>query len=59
MSNVYPFWRPQISSLIIEETLIKDFAKYSDFANIFFSDLVFELSEYTRINDHTIKLVDD
>ena len=33
--------------------------KYSDFANIFSPELALELSEYTGINDHAIKLVDD
>ena len=54
---VHPFRRFQIAGLIAEKTLTKIFAKYSDFANIFFPDLVSKLSQYTRINDHAIKLV--
>ncbi len=34
-------------------------SEYTDFADIFSSKLVAELSEYTRINNHAIKLVDD
>ena len=33
--------------------------KYSDFANVFFPELASEFPKYTKINDHTIKLVDD
>lgn len=32
--------------------------KYFDFANIFSWELVFELSKYTKINNHAIKLID-
>ena len=56
--NVYSSQQSQISGLIVEETPTKVFAKYSNFANIFFLDLTFELPEHTRINDHAIKLVD-
>ena len=41
------------------EALISIFIKYSDFAGIFSSELASKLSEYTRINDHAIELVDD
>ena len=33
--------------------------KYSDFADIFSPELASELPEHTRINDHSIELVDD
>ena len=33
--------------------------EYFDFANVFFPELVSELSKHTMINDHAIKLVDD
>ena len=55
--DVHPFRRPQISGLIAEETLTKVSAEYSDFADVFSSDLASELPEHTGINDHAIKLV--
>ena len=56
--DIHPFWRPQISGLIVEEAPTKVPAKYSDFADIFFSDLASELLEHSVINNHAIKLVD-
>ena len=56
--NVHLFHRPKISGLVAEKTLIKVLAKYSDFANIFSSDLISKLPEHTKINDYAIKLVD-
>ena len=57
--NVYPFRRPQVFGLIVEEVFIKIFAKYSDFINIFSPELAFELPKHTGINDHAIELVDN
>lgn len=34
-------------------------AEYSDYANIFSPDLVIELHDNTRINDHNIQLIED
>ena len=56
--DVHPFWKPQISSLIAKEALIKVPAKYLDFANVFPPDLVSKLSKHIEINNHAIKLVD-
>ena len=56
--NVHPSWRPQISGLIAKEGPTKISAMYLDFADVVFPDLTSELSEHTRINNHTIKLVD-
>ena len=56
--NIYPFWRPQISGLIAKEAPTKVSAKYLDFADVFSPDLASKLPKHTRINDHTIKLVD-
>ena len=56
--NIHPFCRPQIAGLIAKEAPTKISAKYSDFADVFFPDLVSKLSEHTKINKHTIKLVD-
>ena len=55
--NVYPSQRPLISGLIVKEALIKVFAEYSDFADIFYPDLMFKLLKHIGINNHTIKLV--
>ena len=54
--NVYPFRRPQISSLIAEEAPTKVLAKYWDFADVFSLDLATELPKYTEINTHAIDL---
>ena len=56
--DVHPFRKPQISDLIAKEAPTKVPAKYSDFADVFSSDLMSKLSEYTGINDHAIELVD-
>ena len=58
-SKVYPFCRVQIAALVANEALTSISTKFSDFADVFFSDLTSELLEYTGINNHAIKLVDD
>ena len=55
--NVHPSRRPQVSGLIVEEAPTKVPTEYLGFADVFSPDLAFELSEHTRINDHTIELV--
>ena len=56
--DIHLFRRPQIFGLIIEEAHTKVSTKYSDFADVFFSDLASELPEHTEINDYAIELVD-
>ena len=56
--NVHPSRRLQVSGLIAEGAPTKVPAEYLEFADVFFPDLASELSEYTGINDHAIKLVD-
>ena len=56
--NIYPFQRPQISSLITEKALRKVSDKYANFADVFSLDLVSKLSKHLEINDHAIELVD-
>ena len=56
--DVHPSRRPQVSGLIAEEAPTKVPAEYSDFADVFFPDLAFKLSEHTGMNDHAIELVD-
>ena len=55
--NVHPSRRPQIFGLIAKKASTKVSVKYSDFVDVFFSDLVSKLPKHTRINDHAIKLV--
>ena len=56
-ADVHLFCRPQISGLITEKALIKVLAKYLDFADKLSLDLMSELPEHIRINNHTIELV--
>ena len=56
--DVHPSRRPQVSGLIAKEAPTKVPAEYSDFADVFSSDLASELPEHTGINDHVIELVD-
>ena len=56
--DVHPSRRPQISGLIAKEVSTKISAKYSEFAEVFSSNLASELFEHTRINNYAIKLVD-
>ena len=56
--DVHPSRKAQVSDLIAEEASTKVSAKYSDFADVFFPDLMSELPKHTGINDHTIELVD-
>ena len=57
--DVYPFRRPQIADLMAKDTLTKVPAEYLNFADVFSPDLASKLPEYTWINDHAIKLVDN
>ena len=54
--DVHPSREPQISGLIAKEAPIKVPAKYSDFADVFSSDLATKLPEQTEINTHVIDL---
>ena len=47
-----------MSAFIAEMASIKVSTKYSDFIDVFFSDLASELSKLTKINNHAIKLFD-
>ena len=55
--DVHLFHRPQMSDLIIEETLTKVPTEYLDFADVFSPDLTSEFPKHTGINDYAIKLV--
>ena len=54
---IYPSYQAQVAVLTSEETGIP--VEYSDFFNIFSSASALELPEYTRINDHSIDLLDN
>lgn len=51
--------KAQIAHLKADETPIKVFGKYTDFANIFLLKLAIKLSKNTSINNYAIKLVND
>lgn len=51
---VYPNWKTPIAGLKIEKVTI--LTKYWNFANVFFSDSVAELLEYSGINNLFINL---
>lgn len=58
-ADLHPSHKTQIASLITKEASTKIFADYADFIDVFSLDLTSKLFEYTRINDHAIKLVDN
>ncbi len=57
--EVHPSRKAQIAYLKANETPSEVSGKYADFVDFFSPKLAAELLEYTGINDHTIKLVDD
>ncbi len=57
--KVYPSKKAQIAYLKADEAFTEVSSKYADFTDIFSPKLAARLSEYTEINDYTIKLVDD
>ena len=55
--SIYLFCQAQVIALTSEETGI--LAEYSYFSNVFSSDSAAKLPEHTRINDHSIDLLED
>ena len=49
----------QITQLKVDKALIKVSSKYTVFTNVFLLKLAIKFLEYTRINNHTIELVND
>ena len=47
--------KAQVKTFIFNETLTIILIKYSDYSNIFLTENIAKLPEYTRINDHIIK----
>ncbi len=56
---MYPSKKAQIGHLKADEALTNVPNKHADFADIFLPKLAVELPEYTRINNHAIKFVDN
>ena len=56
---IHPFCRVQKATLVANKAPTSIPTEYSDFANVFSLELALKLFEYTKINDHAIKLVDD
>ena len=57
--EMHPLKRAQIVHLKADEVLTKVSSKYADFVDVISPKLATQLSEYMRINDYAIKLVDD
>ncbi len=55
---IHPSQAAQITALKWDKAPTKILAKYSDYADIFSSELAMELSENTGMNEHAIKLID-
>ena len=56
--GVHPSLRPQRVGLIAKEAPTKVPVEYANFADVFSPDLASGLPKHTRINNHTIELVD-
>ena len=57
--EMYLLRNTQMTYLKANEAFIKISSKYADFVDVFLPKLVVKLLKYTRINDYTIKLVDN
>ena len=57
--EVHSLKKAQIAHLKVDKTPTKVPSKYADFADIFSLKLAGKLPEYIKINNHTIKLVDN
>ena len=51
--------KTQIFYLKMDEAFIKVYNKYTDLTNIFLLKLAIKFFDHTKINNYTIKLVDD
>ena len=58
-NEMQPLKKAWIVYLKANKVLTKVFCEYIDFAEVFLSKLVAKLSEYIRINNHAIELVND
>ncbi len=57
--EVYPSKKTQIAHLKVDEAPTKVFSEYTDFVDVFSSQLAAELPKHMRINNHAIELVND
>lgn len=57
--DIYLFCKAQIVPLIVDEVFIMILSQYIDFVDNFSLNLVAELSEYIKINNNLIDLVDN
>ena len=57
--DIHPSHKAQIAILIVNKASILIFTKHFDFANVFSSKLALKLPEHNKINDCTIKLLND
>ena len=58
-NRMHPLKRAQMAHLKADKAFSKVSSKYTNFANIFLLKLAVELPKHIRINNHTIKLVND
>ncbi len=56
--SIYPFQAAQIAALWWDKAPTEIPAKYSDYTNVFSSDLAMELPENTGMNEHAIELIE-
>ena len=59
VDEMYPSKKDQIAYLKVDEISPKVLSKYSHFTDVFLPKLAIELTEYTRIDNHAIELVDN
>ena len=58
-NEIHPSKKAQLAHLKADEAFTKVSSKYTNFADVFLPKLAAELPENTRINNHTIELIDD
>lgn len=56
---IHPFQAAKLVLLLVNKTLIKIPFKYSDYSDVFLSNLAVKLLEHIGINDHIIKIEAD
>lgn len=56
--SIHPFWAAQLASLITDEASVA-VSINSNFADMFSPESAVELPKHTRINDHSIKLIEN
>ncbi len=56
---MHPSKWAQIAHLKVDKVPTKVTSKYTDFADVFLSNLAVELPKHTKINNHAIDLVDN